>query len=125
MKVKVVGTALMVTSAIKKDMVEQAKHFCPDALKVVDGETGDTLFKVDRAEEASIGKFGVLFNGVSGEGNLTATVVIPDVEDKAAYVKENYGLALANLAESEEIITDSIAATMDTINGAFEDMVVE
>lgn len=124
MKVKVVGTAMIVTSTLTAAQMEAAKHFCPNATTVVDDE-GNDVYRLDTAESASVGKYGTNFNGKDADGNLTATVIIPDAEDKKAYVTENFGIALAALAEAETLVAEAIEAKMAVVNGAVADMEIE
>jgi len=125
MKVKVVGTALIVTSEMSAGQLEAATHYAPDALKVTD-MNGNTTFRVSKADEASVGNFGTIFNGTEATtSKLQATVIIPDVEDKKDYVAKNYGLALAALAASEPVIIEAIEGTMALVGGAVSDMEVE
>jgi len=121
MNVKVVSTALIVTSTITAAQMESAIHYCPDALKVTDSE-GNVLYRAAKADEASLSEFGIVFNGVSTDGNLQATVIIPDVEDKKDYVAKTYGLALAQLSAAETVIVEEIEATNARVGGAISDM---
>ena len=124
MKVKVVGTALIITSTLKVAQVEAAKNFAPDALKVFDDE-GNQVYAVATGETASIGKFGTTFNGADAEGNLQATVVIDNAADKKKYVTEQYGLAIAGLAQAETLVAEEIESVLATVNGALSEMEVE
>lgn len=125
MKVKVVGTAMIVTSEITAAQMEAAIHYAPDALKVCDKE-GNTVYRVSKAEDASVGNFGTIFNGTELETtNLQATVIIPDVEDKKDYVAKNFGLALAALSEAEPIVIEEIEGTMALVGGAVSEMEIQ
>lgn len=126
MKLKVIGNALIVTSKLTEKQFKAAVTYNPSFLTVVDDE-GNEVFSIRKPKDniGSINRFGVSFNGVSSEGELQLTLVIPQVENKINYVKERYGIALAALAEAEELIATAINEATEELDILFEGMEVE
>ena len=128
MKVKVIGTALIVTTVVTAVAAEKAKKYAPQAL-VVCNDKGEPVYKMaGKANEPFLGKYGTAFNGVDSEGCLTATFVIPDQPDadtKKTYVTDNFGLSLAALDAYESTIVAQIEAAVGTIETAVANMIVE
>lgn len=127
MTLKVVSNALIVTSSLTVAEVEAARVYGRDLLTVCD-EDGNDVYTIGTGS-AALTPYGATFNGHTGENkNLTASIIIPQQEDKDAtkkFVKETYGEAMVNLAEAENLIKAAIGDKLDTINGTFSDMTVE
>jgi hypothetical protein len=126
MKLRVVGTALIITSSLTVAEMTAAKTFDPASLTVRD-EDGNDVFSA-RQGSPSVSEFGASFNGADAQGNLQATIVIPDqetAEAKTEYVKATYGVAIAALAANEGKIKDAINNKLATVNSAFEGFEVE
>jgi hypothetical protein len=103
--ITIAGNSLVVTSDLTLAEIQTAEKYRPNALKLVDEKTDDTLFRVGAELGADdIDDFGVIFGGVSNDESKRATITLPlpaVVEDKKAYVEEIYGVALAKLGKVE------------------------
>lgn len=124
MKIAFLGNAMVVTSAVKASLIKAAKTFAPTAL-VLRNEDGDDVFAIGTGSSASLTKVGATFDGKNADGFLTATIVIGDADDKVEAAKIKYGVALANLANAEALIIDTIEATVAEVNGVFEGVTAE
>ena len=113
--VKIVGECIVVTSTIARADLELAEKRRSSALEIRDPDSGDLMFKVGTGS-SSLSDHGICFSGVSDcEGKFAvATIQMqwpPDVGDKADYVVQNYGHALAQLLAVE----DAFAGKIDQI----------
>jgi len=130
MRVKIMQQTLQVTSNITKRQLAQAKTFAPDALKIKDAD-GNEVYAVGpsiAAKDGSVSKFGITFNGHNAQGQLTLTMPIPfeaNVEKREKAVKEQFGNALAALAQNEDIVITHITAAVGAVELAFENAEVE
>lgn len=106
MKIKIVGDAFVIESSIKTEQLEFLKKQNPDALKIIDEETKDELFRVSYSKgNPSITSFGITFSNASRDDNKFATVTgtIPsDVADAKAYVADIVSNVAANLLVIEK-----------------------
>jgi hypothetical protein len=112
-KIKIVGDAVVLTSSIKFADIKTMSKFKPQPLKLKDLETKEIVFVVETAEKASISKFGVAFNAVNADGFAEMTLLIPQTEDKKAFVKDTYGYVLLSLNILEDQIAAFVTVTAD------------
>lgn len=127
-KIKVMGDAAILTSAIAASVLKDLKKYKPQALKLIDAETKDELFAVCILEggNASASKFGVTYTSSDAEGKATATFTIPSnlsAEAKQKYVKDTFGQVILNINKIESAIQDAAAdlvAEFETIDAAIE-----
>lgn len=120
-KIKIVGDAAVVTSAVLLEDLKTLKKFKPNALKLIDSESKEEIFSTAIGDKASFSKFGIVFTSADGEGKATATLTLPigmTNEKKIEYVKDTYGYGLLNLKTLE----DQIKSIMDTTAGEFAAM---
>jgi hypothetical protein len=106
-EVELNGAAAVLTSSVKLDDWKRVEKFAPDALKIVDEDSGDTLFKVMTSNgTGSANEYGVCFGSyTNAEGYATVTILLDEeVEDKLEALKEVIGQALLDLNEIEKEI---------------------
>lgn len=103
--VEISGASAVLVSDVALEDWERVQKYAPDMLKIVDEETGDTVFKVQSCGgTGSANKYGVCFGSYTNEGGkATVTILLDDeVEDKAQAVKDVVGSALLDLNEIEK-----------------------
>lgn len=109
---KVEGSAVIITSSLKREDIELAAKYRPESLKVYDGDGKDRklVFAVAAVEgTGDIGKFGACFGkNTNAEGNAVIALLFDDVDDPAAELEEYYGSALLNIEKVEAVMADVI-----------------
>lgn len=130
--VKVVGNAIVITSALKFEDILKVQKYRPSALILKGGEDGkQPIFKVEARAGAtgSINEFGATFGSAThtDEGLATITLCIEapagtSGDDIKSLIADKYGVALANLKQLEEAlpgvlttVTTERTALMNTI----------
>lgn len=108
MNAKLVGTALVVTSSVKREDIERLSVRCPDALNLYHGEEDkkELIFTVGLTDgDAEIQDFCIVFNSQTHDDAKRATATIMLRGDLGKDPKETiadlFGPALKNLAEWE------------------------
>lgn len=129
MKIKIFGDALVITSALKKQDIETANKFFPEALtlkKRVDEKT-EPVFALALGSTGSFNKNGVIFDSADEEGYACVTVCgCPTPltqQQKAEQFVENEARAIAYATELEDQITDALAqhsALIERVSSAVE-----
>ena len=91
-KVTIAGKAVVITSDLKFDDLENVKKYQPKALVLMGGEDGkEAVFaaSIVPGSTGKVGKFGVEFGEKSVDGFATMTLVAPSgVEDMKEYVAD-------------------------------------
>lgn len=128
--IKIIGDAVVVTGAVKKEKLEKLQKYNPKSLKLyemADGkETKNEVFAIGIGASPSFTKHGIVYSGVNAEGFPTATFQLEpglEPEKKAEIVRDKYGYALLNLNTLESRL-DLAAATIDADIKAIEDNIV-
>ena len=113
--VEISGASAVVESDIDLEDWKRIEKYAPEALKIVEEESGDTLFKVMTGPMGgSINKYGVVFGSYANTGKATVTVILDDnVEDKVQAVKDTIGSALLDLNEIEKEIPEILKEIND------------
>lgn len=100
-KIYIVGTSVTITSDLALADLQRLARFNPEALKRIDPETKDEVFRVG-VKSSSISANGISFNEATANGKATMTVLIPGpAAQRSKFVVENYGKALIQLDEME------------------------
>lgn len=106
-KIKVTGSAMVLTSDVKLEDIKKLEKFSPESLKIID-ENENEVFKIGTGLNG-FNKYGATFNEANADGKAVATVLLPEgIENKAKYVKDNYGYALLKLNTLEEFIAEAL-----------------
>ena len=111
-------TTCVVTSTMKREDLETAKKYRPNALVLYEGEgeEREPVFGVDVKDDCgSLNTCGAVFGKRTGEhGEAKITLAIPNsVADPKKYVQDTYGYALLKIKAFEETlgaVIDEIAA---------------
>ena len=100
-KVKVIGNAVVVTSAVKLEDLRKLRKYAPEALTLKDEETGEPTFGVCTGPTGILNDVGAEFNGVSHDGQGLATITMSidlgEKEDAKEVVAEVLGRPLMKL----------------------------
>ena len=113
----IVGSSIVIESAIKKEDFEKIKGIAPELLKAKD-EDGNVCFVVKYTENGDglIGNNAIVFNSIRNEC-LALSIPAHDLTNENAEefkkgMKDKFGMGFVMLKEIEE----SIAEAMDGIN---------
>jgi len=118
-KIKKVGQALVLTSAITAEEFDKVRKFKPEALELRT-EKGDVTFKV-MLDESGISKYGVSFDSVNRDEYLQLTMMT--YADSKEDIIEGYATILANVNKVEAQITsalDEVNALFASVEGSIE-----
>lgn len=110
-KIKKVGQALVLTSAITAEEFDKIRKFKPEALELRT-EKGDVTFKV-MLDEGEISKYGVSFDSVNKDKYLQLTMMT--YADSKEDIIESYASILANVNKVEA----QVASALDEVNALF------
>lgn len=126
--VKIVGDAVVITSAMKREDLLTIAKYRPEALTLKGGEDNkETIFRISVNTDGigDINKYGATFGSESHDDEKLATITVGlacsdgDVKEQVA---DALGSALINLGKLEETlpavlgeITESRAGIMDSI----------
>ena len=111
-KIRIVGSACVITSARTLEELKRDKKYRPNALKLV--EDKKTTFAVDVTEAGygSASTYGVCFDAATPDKEKLAclTLMIPaGIANPLTYVRETYGAALLGLNTVESALAESMA----------------
>lgn len=85
MQATINNRAYSLISSLKTTEINTVKQYNPSALVLKD-EKGNEIFKidvVDSTKEASISKFGIVYNDTTADGNACLTTLFNDPYDRA------------------------------------------
>ena len=123
--IRVVGTALIITSIIQFTALELLKKFSPESLILKD-EKGNQLFRIGVGITAELSKFGVVFNSANAEGYAQATLMLPNgIEDVKQFVVDNFGQTITALQNFEPVVLAHYDATAAAFNAVKESITIE
>lgn len=108
MKIRVLGTTLMVSTEVSLEQLKELSIRKPDALKLVEESEGKKteLFCVNVGQTAQLTRFGATFTGVTNNEPKVAMLTIdlggkPEDVNVKDYVADKYGAAILNLQKVE------------------------
>ena len=108
-KVKVIGNAMVVTSALKMEELKKLEKFSPASLILKD-EKDEPIFKISAGNNGKLNGVSAVFNGVSHDGQgyatLTMGVNVGQNEDVKEVVTEVFATALMRLNKLEAQLPD-------------------
>lgn len=100
-KVQLVGSALVITSAIKRETLKLLKQHYPEALTLKSKED-EPIYKIDLGYTPSITNYGIVFTTENEEGYAQTTMLLnPALKDRKDYVKKQYGHSILKLQQLE------------------------
>ena len=105
-KVLVAGCACVIFSALAPDEIRRLQRLYPEALKLVDEGTKDTLFRIEMTEEGQPGdiedQFARFSSTTDAKGKATITIVLdPGAKDKSGLVRDKLSKIIQNLIRTE------------------------
>lgn len=129
-KIRIVGGAAVLTSALKLEDLKTVAKYQPEALKLKGGKDNEeTVFMAgiaDKGYGGFCGAMGVMFapNTTDANGHATVTVNIPEGTAKPAeWFVENFGGAIMKLRELEAslpTVITKLAADKASVLGDIE-----
>ena len=127
MKTTIVMNECVISSELTMEELKKIEKFQPEKLEVIDPETKAVKFKVATGDRGSVGTYGITFNCETAEGKKAA-VKIPvcgeTVDEKKAYIAENYGAALAQVKAMEDGLKTTFKAIEDELKAIAEGITV-
>jgi len=126
MKVKMLGTALVVTTDVEVSKLGDLEQFAQGSLELKD-EKGNVYFRMAQGSKASFTSHGAVFNDVDGQGRAQMTLEIPAQmtdSEKKEFVRKSYGNALLSLNALEEQIAGAsaeVSAKIEEIDSLLDD----
>lgn len=118
--IKVLGSAMTLTSALKKSEIEKAVKFCYDSTVLKDED--NVPYFIVKTGSPSASKFGVSFNHENETGNAYITMVASEIPTKDE-IKETFGEMLFNLNKVEDNIKEelnNLEEKLNTLEGSIE-----
>gem|GEM_PF-4232593 len=118
-KIKKVGQALVLTSAITSKEYDKIVKFEPKALELKT-EKGELTFKVQASCDASLSKYGVGFDALDKDEHLQLTMMTnagskEEIMDSYAGILANLTKVEAQVAEAGERVNDLFASVEGSI----------
>jgi len=106
MKTKIIGNRVLVSSTLTKNEIQGLQRHNPDALAKKNLKE-EVIFRVGFSSTPSINRNGIAFNEHDPEsGKVFLGFDLPNLpeetDNKAAFIAENFGVALTSLKEIEE-----------------------
>lgn len=101
---KIVGHAFVIVSKLKTDIIKKLRKYEPTALNLYEDRDGELvqIFGIDASKNSAFNKHGIVYGSTNDDGYAVATITIPEsVNDKKAFVKDEYGTALLMLEDIE------------------------
>lgn len=113
-RIKIVGSAVILTSKIKYADLQKMEKYSNGSLALVvctKDEEYTEVFRVSTGKISNISRYGITFAEANKNGYAMATVLLPEgITDKRAYIKDNLGDAIFKLDELEAQINAQLAA---------------
>jgi len=130
MKTNILGSAIVITSAVKLDDIKTIKKYKPEALTVWEKDEDGIKTPVYTCEvkpgyEGNLGENGAVFGKASPEGYAQITMIakIPEDKEPEDFVADTCGKALLKLAKWEEAIPaviEQLNADRDAVLASIE-----
>lgn len=110
--VKVVGDALVITSALTLEDYKMLERYRESVLVLMGGEDKkEQIYRASTGEDGSFDKYGVVFNGKTHDDDklATVTILIDKVDgDIKEYVANEFGERIMKLNQLEKTLPDVI-----------------
>lgn len=110
-KIRISGSAVTLTTAIKFEDIEFAKKYAPEALVFVDENNEEyvELFSITTGNISSIDTNGIVFTRANAKGYAEITALVPEcVKDVKDYVVHEYFGIVTYLNIIEEQVKKSV-----------------
>lgn len=130
MKIRILGTTMMVSTEVTLDQLKELEVRKPEALKLVEETDGKKreLFRVNTGTDAFFGRLGATFTGITNNEPKVAMLTIdiagkPENIGVKEYVADKYGAAILNLQKVEaqfKPALDTVAAERASLAGMIE-----
>lgn len=114
--VKLVGDAVIITSALRKEDLSYLAKYKPDAL-VLNDNMGEPVFRIAVGEPGAgeVSKYGIVFDGATRDENGYAQLTLPyvgedgeTVEEIKGAIADEIGEPLTNLIELETALPGAV-----------------
>lgn len=116
--VKIVGNAVVFTSALKTEELEKVKKFTKNGLKLKD-EKGNDIFTIGYTPgHSAISDYGINYGEKNAEGYAQATLVLDEsikAEERLDAVLDTYAIAIGNLNTLETYIREAATEVNNTV----------
>lgn len=121
MKIKTMGTALVVTSELKLEDIKNAEKLNPALLAIKD-EEGNETFRIASGNKGSFTAAGIIFNGhnTTGEATMTAEIESANPAEIKKLIATKYAKAIIALSENERIFEEKFEEYTHTIHNIID-----
>ena len=105
--IKVIGDAMIVTSAIKMEDIKLLQRLDADGLIARDKDD-EPVYAVFTGASGFMEDTGIRFTGADRDGFATVTILLPSTtqDKREEYIKENYAMAITALQTMEELLAE-------------------
>lgn len=105
MKTKILARQAVVTAGMAYEDLKKVQEYAPEKMSLNDAD-GNETFRVALGQDC-VSPIGITFTK-EGEEAIARIQIPPDVEDKKAYIAENFGVAIAKAGKVIEDMTNAL-----------------
>lgn len=119
--IKVIGDAMVVTSAIKMEDIKLLQRLDADSLVARD-KNDEPVYAVFTGDSGFMGGTGIRFTGADNNGFATVTILLPPATQaqREEFIKENYAMAITALQTMEELLAEYLVDFKAKYNEAMQ-----
>lgn len=119
--IKVIGDAMIVTSAIKMEDIKLLQCLDADGLIARDKDD-EPVYAVFTGDSGFMGDTGIRFTGADSNGFATVTILLPPASQtqREEYIKEKYAMAITALQTMEELLAEYLVDFKTKYNEAMQ-----
>lgn len=119
--IKVIGDAMVVTSAIKMEDIKLLQRLDADSLVARD-KNDEPVYAVFTGDSGFMGDAGIRFTGADSNGFATVTILLPPASqtEREKFIKENYAMAITALQTMEELLAEYLVDFKTKYNEAMQ-----
>lgn len=119
--IKVIGDAMIVTSAIKMEDIKLLQRLDPDSLVARDKDD-EPVYAVFTGNSGFMENTGIRFTGTDRNGFATTTILLPSAtqNQREEFIKENYAMAITALQAMEELLIEYLISFKTKYNEAMQ-----
>ena len=119
--IKVIGDAMIVTSAIKMEDIKLLQRLDPDSLVARDKDD-EPVYAVFTGDSGFMENTGIRFTGADSNGFATVTILLPPASQaqREEFIKENYAMAITALQAMEELLIEYLISFKTKYNEAMQ-----
>lgn len=119
--IKVIGDAMIVTSAIKMEDIKLLQRLDADGLIARDKDD-EPVYAVFTGDLGFMEDTGIRFTGADSNGFATVTILLPPASqtEREEFIKEKYAMAITALQTMEELLAEYLIDFKTKYNEAMQ-----